>query len=433
MSRPLRVVHALGWYFPESSGGTEVYVEGLIRHLQPLGVTSTVVAPESAPSTEDYEWRGVGVHRYPVADAPRRDIVEGRPHRDFAAFANWLSQREVDIYHQHTWTRGCGQAHLSYARSLGLKTVVTVHIPSVVCLRGTMMLHGAQACDGKVEVGRCTECWGQDRGIPETVRRWQSRHHTASTIASRLAPLPRLQTMLATPALVERRQRDIVRMAAEADHVVAVCQWLYDALAANGVPSEKLSLVAQGTDISSAPASTRVTHKPLRVGFIGRWDRVKGIDTLIDAFRLLDASVDAELVIHGLPADADYERELRCRAAGTPRIRIEAAVRREQIPSTLAGFDVLAVPSRWLETGPLVVLEAFATGTRVLGSALGGIAELVVSDRHGRLLPPNDPLAWSLAIADLATQRNQLTAIPSPRSVADVARETRAVYDALTH
>ena len=108
-------------------------------------------------------------------------------------------------------------------------------------------------------------------------------------------------------------------------------------------------------------------------------------------------------------------------------------MRREQIPSTLAGFDVLAVPSRWLETGPLVVLEAFATGTRVLGSALGGIAELVVSDRHGRLLPPNDPLAWSLAIADLATQRNQLTAIPSPRSVADVARETRAVYDALTH
>ena len=43
----------------------------------------------------------------------------------------------------------------------------------------------------------------------------------------------------------------------------------------------------------------------------------------------------------------------------------------------MANFDLLAVPSQWMETGPIVVLEAHAVGTPVLGANLGGIAELV--------------------------------------------------------
>jgi len=33
----VKIVHLLGWYFPDSVGGTEVYVEGLCRRLQDAG------------------------------------------------------------------------------------------------------------------------------------------------------------------------------------------------------------------------------------------------------------------------------------------------------------------------------------------------------------------------------------------------------------
>jgi glycosyltransferase involved in cell wall biosynthesis len=53
------------------------------------------------------------------------------------------------------------------------------------------------------------------------------------------------------------------------------------------------------------------------------------------------------------------------------------------------------VPSTWLETGPLVVLEAFAAGVPVLGSDLGGIAEWVIDGVNGLLFKPADPSAWA--------------------------------------
>ena len=59
-------------------------------------------------------------------------------------------------------------------------------------------------------------------------------------------------------------------------------------------------------------------------------------------------------------------------------------------PAFLSRIDVLAVPSQWLETGPLVVLEAFAAGTPVIGSDLGGIRELVSDGRDGLLVPHDD-------------------------------------------
>ena len=34
----MKIVQALGWYFPESSGGTEVYVSGLSRGLAASGL-----------------------------------------------------------------------------------------------------------------------------------------------------------------------------------------------------------------------------------------------------------------------------------------------------------------------------------------------------------------------------------------------------------
>ena len=43
----MKIVHLLGWYFPDSVGGTEVYVEGLCRRLRAAGHDVLIAAPDS--------------------------------------------------------------------------------------------------------------------------------------------------------------------------------------------------------------------------------------------------------------------------------------------------------------------------------------------------------------------------------------------------
>jgi glycosyltransferase involved in cell wall biosynthesis len=99
----------------------------------------------------------------------------------------------------------------------------------------------------------------------------------------------------------------------------------------------------------------------------------------------------------------------------------------------LSGYDLVAVPSQWLETGPLVVLEAFAAGRPVIGSALGGIADKVRDGIDGLLVTPYDSAeAWATRLATCAAEPDlvsRLTAgVRRPRELAAVASEMDAVY-----
>lgn len=59
---------------------------------------------------------------------------------------------------------------------------------------------------------------------------------------------------------------------------------------------------------------------------------------------------------------------------------------------------VVVVPSRWYENQPMVVLEALARGVPVVGSALGGMPELIDPGATGDLVPANDPAALAAAL-----------------------------------
>ena len=96
---------------------------------------------------------------------------------------------------------------------------------------------------------------------------------------------------------------------------------------------------------------------------------------------------------------------------------------------------MIAVPSRGLETGPLVVLEAFAAGVPVLGSNLGGIAELVRDGVDGALVALDDVGAWAQAISDLSADRERIEklrqGIQPPRTMRAVAAEMAVIYERL--
>jgi glycosyltransferase involved in cell wall biosynthesis len=436
----MRVIHSAGFYFPDSIGGTEVYVDSLATELQGHGVECVVAAPRSKADALHYLHNGVEVFRYPSPEHWRRRETQGKvPHQYFSVFEAWLRTQKADAYHQHSWTTGCGLWHLNAAKQLGLKTIVTVHVAGIVCKRGTMLHEGLSACDGEVLVQKCASCWLQSMGMPSIAAK------CLAGLPQGLGPvaaLPKIGPALAAAALAANHKRHLREMAASADRIVAVCDWLFDALLINGIPREKLVLNRQGVAAevrSKIACEHRKARELCRLGFLGRWDPIKGLHVLVEAFMRVPKDLPLQLDICAVEAGPDskrYRDQVERSAAGDPRIRILPPITSTDREAFFSNIDVLMVPSQLLETGPLVVLEAFAAGTPVIGSRLGGIQELVSDGLNGLLVSHDDVGAWTSTIIRFASNpilAGQLSeGIGQVRTMSDVAIEMAVLYRELS-
>jgi glycosyltransferase involved in cell wall biosynthesis len=155
--------------------------------------------------------------------------------------------------------------------------------------------------------------------------------------------------------------------------------------------------------------------RPREILFVGRFDRHKGGDTVIEAFaRVAPAFPDARLLFvgpdRGLPTPAgtiSLESFIRERIADPSiRERIECFGSRE--PEEIARLRVrasLTVVSSRYENWGFTTLEGLAAGSPLIVTATGGLPEIVQHDRNGLVCRPDDP-------ADLARQIEALLSDP---------------------
>jgi len=127
------------------------------------------------------------------------------------------------------------------------------------------------------------------------------------------------------------------------------------------------------------------------------------------------------------PEAREYRARIEGLASGVRAVAFHAEARAEDI---YPAIDVLAVPSTYFETGPIVVLEAHAWGVPVVGTNIGGIPERVTDGVNGRLVPPNDPRALAEALQSLCDERALAALQPRHRvrTMADAAADTRRTY-----
>jgi glycosyltransferase involved in cell wall biosynthesis len=139
-----------------------------------------------------------------------------------------------------------------------------------------------------------------------------------------------------------------------------------------------------------------------------------------------------DLFIVRQPGDEHYAKALWSRALADRRIRFRPAIPHEQVLRTLRDYDLLAVPSQVAETGPLVVLEAFAAGIPVLASNVGGISERVVDGQNGLLVPRSDAGAWARALQRLVEDPDLLgrlsRGVSPPPTMQSVSERMAALY-----
>jgi glycosyltransferase involved in cell wall biosynthesis len=340
----------------------------------------------------------------------------------------------------HAFTSAVSARLARTVQQRGVRIVFTYHTPTVSCQRGTLLRWGREVCDGKLEVRTCAGCTLHGLGVGRQTATALGALPTAlGRVVGGLELAGGAWTGLRMTNLVQAQQKAFRSFMHDVDRVVVLCRWTSDLLVRNDIPAEKLVLsrhgLPQSAPFSSEPAFMPGSYTaPLRIAFLGRLHPTKGLDILVRAIASLP-NAPLELHVYGIhedPVEGAYVRSLRQAAAGDPRIRFSAPVPSDQVPALLRDYDVLAVPSRWLETGPLVVLEAFAAGLPVIGSKLGGLVELVDHGVNGLLVEPESVESWSAALRQLTEQPNLLarlrTGIRPPRRMEAVADDMQAVY-----
>ncbi|MEP9376362.1 glycosyltransferase [Aquabacter sp. CN5-332] len=191
------------------------------------------------------------------------------------------------------------------------------------------------------------------------------------------------------------------------------------------VPPEESDLRAK------AQAETILGLAPdrLRLGFVGRMDRQKGLDLLLDAVERLEGGA-RQIEVHVI-GDGPERNALEARAAGLP-VRFHGA--RADARRLMAAFDLMIVPSRY-EGFPTVALEARMAGVPTLMSDAPGICDVPTTHEMLRV-PAEDPAALTHALRlcleklpELnAGAEAQISAAQQAYSAARMARDYEALY-----
>jgi glycosyltransferase involved in cell wall biosynthesis len=431
----MRVLHVLGWYFPESLGGTEIYVREMVKRLLAAGHEASVASPDpGAITSREYQHDGATVFRFPIPRSPTRKEARGEETaRGVRSLHDRFERLQPDIVHFHNLGIGLGLPELSAARLARARAFVTFHTSGLgyTCQRGTLMRNGEIVCDGVVDARRCAECVLRVRGAPPMLARGMSR--LPRILADTLGRLPGpLGTALGMTHFIDAnraRQRRVYELVERCVALTAAAQRI---LLANGAPPDKILINRLG--VSHVP---RVRHRqaigrPLRIGYLGRFEALKGVDDLVAAAHGLPANIDIEVELCG-PIEAARSAALLDSVEHDPRIRIVPAVSPDAVPERLASYDVLCCPSRCLEGGPTVALEALAVGTPVIGSRIGGLAEIVQDD--GRLFGPGDRRALAALLQRMVEDPEGTVGrwrldLPRVRSMDDVVADTLVMYGA---
>ncbi len=441
----MRIVQAVGWYFPDSLGGTEVYVGALAHQLRRRGHEVLVAAPDAANTTErHYEHDGIPVYRYPIPAAPSREEARGLTRvRGAEFFHRWLRAARPEVVHFHTFVTGLGLAEVTLARELGARVIVTTHSASLgfLCERGTMLRDGRSLCDAQVSARTCAACVLEQHGVPAPMAGLLAGMGRA--VPGSVPRTGRLGTALDLERLVAARRAAHHQLFTLVDKFVVLSAWARAVLIANGAPPDQVTVNRLGIATRpggwprKAPPEDVPTTTPLTVGYLGRAEAVKGLDDLVHAVLALPASAPVRLravVVATGPAERRELAALKRAARRDPRVVFEPPRAPRDVPAWLASIDVLCCPSRVVEGGPTVALEAHAVGTPVIGSNLPALAEIVEPGVTGMLVAAGNRRALTALLASLAMAPGQLDEwrrrLPRPRQSDAVTMDYLAEYQA---
>jgi len=186
-------------------------------------------------------------------------------------------------------------------------------------------------------------------------------------------------------------------LAPRADAIVSISFSEFDEAVAAGVRNPIHKVIYHGLRArkTAQDPPIRVSGDAINLGFIGRFDRQKGLDLLLKAME--DPRMSSfNLWIIGA---ATLDEPLAIQAQ--PNVHSVGWVSNAEIDSYISCFDAIVMPSRWEGFG-LTALEAMRNGKPVIASRVGGLSELLIDGVNGLFIDPADTEGLVVKLANLS-------------------------------
>jgi glycosyltransferase involved in cell wall biosynthesis len=357
---------SLGNYFPPRYvGGAEVAAcftaYGLRQRGHDVRVL-TVCALYPKPFNNRFEYLGLPVHEVGLTPIGLQTARVFDP-RIYRQVIDEIRTVRPDLIHVHNVSGTSLAPHIA-ARQLGVPLVQTLHDHWLLCPSNTLYRADGKLCNSTSRWRSCGRCLHRyDRWGEVPLRRALFRVLT-SDVRRFITPSWRLAELHAAAGYDLDRFR-LLKYGLALD--------LF--LGAGAVPPVRL------------PDANRENVAL----FSGAVVETKGLDVLIQALPLLVRYVeDFQLWVAGAGEDR-YIAQLE--AVGRGAVRVLGKLPFGALGQVYARSGLTLVPSVWYDNSPVVIYESLAAGTPVLGSAIGGIPELVQDGTTGYLVPPGDAVA----------------------------------------
>lgn len=339
---------------PQSTAGTERQAGITARELIQRGHEVAVFCPWNKQSNDEQP----EIVRYTIPKKRRAALWQ-----DFSPYARWRFRQACREFNPQT-VLFHHTLYQSYdlplvAKKFGAHVVFVLHDFWLACPRSTLM-NKDSSLSTVIDRQRCAKCLAL-HDHPKAKRN----------------PLVKI---IARPwfarRLLYRRDRIEKQLYDKIDAFVSPSQTVADVIKRRGLDQKKIHIIPYG--LPGLTSKKRPAHK-IRFGFIGTLTPHKGAAWLIEAFTK-PVAPDATLTIWGpleKPGELSNKKSKRITYAGS--------FKPEEVASIYSKIDCLIVPSRWPENQPLVILQAWQTGTPVIAGNLGGMSELVTHNVNGLL------------------------------------------------
>lgn len=181
------------------------------------------------------------------------------------------------------------------------------------------------------------------------------------------------------------------------DRVIAPSRFMRSKLIEGGWPEGKVLALQNFADDAilaraSGVAGDVTDRESPYLLFFGRLSAEKGVDVLLRAFDAAAPSLprDMRLIVVGDGPDAAEFRELAASLDSASRIEFAGYQTGDALQTYVERASLAIASSRCRENMPYSIVEAFAAGTPVVGTRIGGIPELVADGVTGFACEPGD-------------------------------------------
>lgn len=350
------------FYPPHNFGGDGIGIQRLARGLVKAGHQVTVIhdvdaynalhkGPEPGPQQEPEGLEVIGLRSGMGTVSSLLTQQLGRPVLNGGRIARLLDERKFDVINFHNISLVGGPGILKYGRALKL---YMAHEHWLVCPSHVLWRHNRELCTGR----ECLKCELTYRRPPQLWRR---------------------------TGYLERELHHV-------DAFIAMSEFSRQKHREFGFPREMEVLPYFLPD--PEPAGARVggasPHGRPYFLFVGRLEKIKGLDDVIPVFRDYPG---ADLVIAG---DGEYGATLRALGEGMPNVRFLGRVPLEELRRYYEHAIGLIVPSVCYETFGIILIEAFRQGTPVIARRIGPFPEIVDTSGGGELFGTRDELVAAM-------------------------------------